>query len=127
MITEAVIAAILADVTAGIPVRKSLPAHDVNPRTWYAMLVDDPELAKRYARARMDGLDAMADDAVDIADRDDLDPQDKRVRVDTRKWFLSKLAPKKYGERMLVGSDPDNPIPPLVVIKSKDESGQSSS
>ena len=28
----------------------------------------------------------------------DLDPNDKRIRVDTRKWLASKLKPKKYGD-----------------------------
>ncbi len=28
--------------------------------------------------------------------------QRSRLRVDTRKWFLSKLAPKRYGDRQAV-------------------------
>jgi hypothetical protein len=33
-----------------------------------------------------------------------------RLRVDTRKWAMSKLAPKKYGDRITHGGDPDAPI-----------------
>jgi hypothetical protein len=39
-----------------------------------------------------------------------LEPNDKRLRVDTLKWLMSKLAPKRYGERLLVAGDADSPI-----------------
>lgn len=79
--------------------------------------------AARYARARDIGLDCMADELLDVADdgtndftrraREDgsvVDAVDhehisrSRLRVDTRKWYLSKLAPKRYGERIEVES-----------------------
>jgi len=54
----------------------------------------------------------MFEDMFDIADETPermeikngtcIDPghiQDKRVRIDTRKWALSKMMPKKYGEK----------------------------
>jgi terminase small subunit-like protein len=55
-------------------------------------------------------IDALADELIEVAYRDDLDPQDKRVRCDTIKWTLSKLAPKRYGDRLLVAGDAENPI-----------------
>jgi hypothetical protein len=33
-----------------------------------------------------------------------------RLRVDTRKWLMSKLAPKKYGDRTVLAGDPDAPL-----------------
>lgn len=36
--------------------------------------------------------------------------QRNRLRVDSRKWLLSKLAPKKYGDRLTVSGDDDNPV-----------------
>lgn len=62
---------------------------------------------EQYARAREAGADAMADDAVDIADNPDIDPNHKRIMVDTRKWFTSKLKPKKYGDKVAIGGDED--------------------
>jgi hypothetical protein len=44
----------------------------------------------------------MALDALRIADDPNEDPQSRRVRVDTRKWILSKWAPKKYGDKLEV-------------------------
>ncbi|MBX7259950.1 MAG: hypothetical protein K1Y02_26585 [Candidatus Hydrogenedentes bacterium] len=63
--------------------------------------------AERYARARETALDVMAEDILIIADDHNLrfDPaqvQAAKLRVDTRKWLLSKLAPKKYGDRLQV-------------------------
>lgn len=82
------------------------------------------EFAAQYARARDQGLDVMAEDILDIADNTqqgviETDKQDKfgdpytevqrkdmtehrKLRVDARKWYLSKLAPKRYGDRLAV-------------------------
>lgn len=63
----------------------------------------------QYARAREMGLDAMADEALEISDEpvgsldngatDSGSVNKQRLQVDTRKWLLSKLAPKKYGDK----------------------------
>ena len=55
-------------------------------------------------------IDAWVDEVVETACRDDLDPQDKRVRCDAYKWIASKIAPKRYGDRLLVAGDPENPL-----------------
>lgn len=53
----------------------------------------------QYARARASQMEAMAEDIIDIADDKSEDPQRARLRVDTRKWLMSKIAPKVYGDR----------------------------
>lgn len=67
--------------------------------------------ADQYARALESRADSHADDMIDIADDPALDPNDKRVRIDARKWVAARLRPKVYGEKTLHGSDPDNPLP----------------
>lgn len=67
----------------------------------------------KYARAREVQADTLADQILDIADEGindtytDDDGNERtnhdviarsRLRVDARKWYASKLAPKKYGE-----------------------------
>jgi hypothetical protein len=42
---------------------------------------------------------------IDITDRDDLDPLDKRVRIDARRWIMSKIAPQRYGDKVIIGGD----------------------
>ncbi len=79
----------------------------------------DPSFSERYARARRSGLDVIAEEIIDIADDSTRDyvktdigdgvvderfdsehVQRSRLRVDSRKWLLSKLRPDKYGDRI---------------------------
>lgn len=72
-----------------------------------------------YARAREQQMEAMAEETLDIADETNRDTIIKKgkdgseyeapdaewiarskLRVDTRKWLMSKLAPKKYGDKI---------------------------
>lgn len=62
----------------------------------------DKEWSEHYARAREAGNDAMAEDIHEIADEEGKDPQDKKVRIDARKWLLAKRQPKKYGDASTV-------------------------
>ena len=63
-----------------------------------------------YQQARILQLEAWSDRIVDTAQRTDIEAADKRVICDSYKWILSKLRPERYGERLLVGSDPEHPI-----------------
>lgn len=74
-------------------------------RQWEADNVD--QFAPHYARARDRALEAMAEDVIAISDDPAirLDPAlvpAAKLRTDNRKWILSKLAPKKYGDRLQV-------------------------
>lgn len=78
-------------------------------RAW-ALDVDSP-FSAQYARAREIGYSIMADELLEIADNKakeaDATARDK-LRVDTRKWLLSKALPKLYGDKILnehVGKD----------------------
>lgn len=75
------------------------------------------EFADQYAKAREIQAEHLADEIFDIADdgkndwmerQTDAGPiyelrgehiQRSRLRVDSRKWYLSKVLPKKFGER----------------------------
>lgn len=82
-------------------------------------LSQQPSFAAQYARAKELGAEAIAEELFEIADdgRNDfveyeispgvtatrLDQehiQRSRLRVDTRKWYLSKILPKKYGDKL---------------------------
>lgn len=58
----------------------------------------DEEFRNLSARAREHGTHFMADDCIRIADDPVLDPQDKRVRIDTRLRLIGKWNAKKYGD-----------------------------
>lgn len=86
--------------------------------TIYEHLIESKEFAEQYARAREAQTESMADEILAIADdsthdtmtikRGDLETEvadnewinRSRLRVDTRKWLMGKLAPKKYGEKI---------------------------
>lgn len=101
--------------------------------SWATMVLwidSDPVRSEQYARAREAQADKLAEDILQIADdgANDtyLDPdgnqrtdQDviarSRLRVDARKWLASKMAPKRYGEKLAVSGD-DN-MPALKIEK----------
>ena len=63
--------------------------------------------SEQYAKACEARTQYLADELLDIADADG-DVQRDRLRVDTRKWILSKLVPKKYGTKVtaeITGAD----------------------
>lgn len=68
-------------------------------------LGQNAEFREQYAHARDAQADTIADETLAIADDEELDPQDKRVRIDTRKWLAGKLKPKRYGDKLQVGGD----------------------
>jgi hypothetical protein len=65
------------------------------------------DFRERYARAREKQADRFAAEIVTIADEAE-DANIARLRVDARKWAASKLAPKKYGDKLqqeITGAD----------------------
>ena len=56
---------------------------------------------------------AIADEPVGSTDSGATDSgavQKQRLQVDTRKWLLSKLAPKRYGDKITLAGDEENPL-----------------
>jgi hypothetical protein len=91
--------------------------HEATVRNW---ALDDREgFSTQYTRARELGYMAMADELLEVADDGKNDwmerqgdeeqklyvlngehVQRSRIRVDTRKWLLSKALPKVYGDKI---------------------------
>jgi Bacteriophage Sf6, terminase small subunit-like len=76
--------------------------------------------ASKYARARAAGYERLADEIIDISDApimfegrpDNALVQQARLRSDNRKWFLSKVLPKRFGDKVTqeITSDPSAPL-----------------
>lgn len=112
---------VLEGLADGKSLREICRADDMPSVTSILRMVStDTQFAEQYARARAAGDDAMAEDIQAIADGPG-DPQDKRVKIDARKWLLAKRQPKKYGDKLAVGGADD--LPPMRTI---DVSGISS-
>ena len=92
---------------------------DFAVRNW--VIHDLEGFASHYTRARDAGLDVLADEVLEIADDGTNDWMEKylknggtivvengeamarsRLRFDARRWYLSKLAPKRYGDKQTV-------------------------
>lgn len=101
---------VLQGMNGGLSCFKACQAAGVPHNTFLRWVDDDPQLADRYTGARHNLIERMANELLDISDApvpttdsgatDSGAVQDKRLRVDTRKWLLSKLAPKKYGDKI---------------------------
>lgn len=96
--------------------RKACTLHGLPLRTFLNWVDASPSLQVQYASARALLLEHMAEDFLDITDgdvptlmnggMDSAAVADKRLRADSRKWLLSKLAPKKYGDKLeMTGRD----------------------
>ena len=75
---------------------KRLPS----PRTVYRWLREHEEFRLNYERAKEDQAHYLAEDTLQIADDMDIDPQHKRLMIDTRKWLSSHFHTKKYGDKV---------------------------
>lgn len=79
----------------------------LNKSTFLLAVSNDTTLADQYARAREVGLDTEADRAIEEAASAE-DAAKGRLLLDARKWYLSKLLPKRYGDKTtteLTGAD----------------------
>ncbi|MCE7031747.1 hypothetical protein LY625_03795 [Lysobacter sp. GX 14042] len=92
--------------------------HPSTVRDW---MKEREDVSRSIARAREDGFDAIAVDALRIADFGENDTgeggdvnhdviQRSKLRVETRLKLLAKWDPKRYGERIQHANDPEQPF-----------------
>lgn len=78
---------------------------------------DDKEFFhKQYARACEARGVALAEEAMEIVDqpvKTALELAHNRAKADQRKWYASKLSPKRFGDKLAVGGADD--LPPVQV------------
>jgi hypothetical protein len=112
--------AVFKGMREGLSALRACQAAGVSQSTFNGWLDADPELVAEYVRAREDLIELIATQTIEIADApvgstdsgatDNGAVQKQRLQVDTRKWLLSKLAPKKYGDRLAIAGDKDSPL-----------------
>ncbi len=120
--------AVIEGMMSGLSAFKACQAAGVPQSTFNTWMIDDAVLAERYTRAREVLIEKMANDLMEIADTpvgstesgatDSGAVQKQRLQVDTRKWLLSKLAPKKYGDKLELSGDQDNPLQVQVIKRT---------
>jgi hypothetical protein len=92
----------------------------VKNSTFMLWVSQDSALAESYAHARENFVERIAQEVMELSDVDVGETPDGRkdwaavqkhkLQVDTRKWLLSKLAPKKYGEKIEISGDKESPL-----------------
>ena len=115
---------------------RSVVEHDSTlpaPSTFLLWCHKNPALAEHYSRARASAMQAMSDQIVEIADSTDpVNVNVARLQVETRKWLMSKLAPKQFGDRVTLAGDADAPLmiawagddlPAMIEVQAQDITG----
>jgi hypothetical protein len=74
---------------------------------------EDDAFGAKYTRAREIGWQCRAERVVEDTKTADAkeNPQAARLAFDAERWYLGKMLPMVFGDKTLVGSDPDNPLP----------------
>lgn len=127
-------------VSEGVPLRELCRRHAISKSAVYLWRKEDPEFDGRFVRAREEGFDAIAEEALEIADngtndwekrnRDDGSTEDvlnhehvqrSKLRIETRLKLLAKWDPKRYGELVKLGNADGSNIDTTATIQAARE------
>lgn len=124
--SEEILNDILLQVSNGLSLAK-VCAKDGYPSrtTFFDWVAERPAIAERYQVALTMRGELFADELIEISDDDKSDYyvdgegrdrvdveniQRAKLKVDTRKWIIARLIPKKYGDKLELSGDKNNPI-----------------
>lgn len=119
---DAVLPLIYASVAAGNSLKRTLETLEgmPHPATFWRWHMEDNDVRDSLARAREAGVEALMDEANDIADNGSNDTyldaegnrrvdtdviQRSKLRVETRMKYAQMIAPRKYGPKLDVTSN----------------------
>jgi hypothetical protein len=109
-------------IAEGLSLNTACAKLNCSKSTFLLHVNENRELADQYTRSISSRSEIWAEEIIDIADDNVLDVKEiekngrvieiedhdvvnrARLRVDSRKWILSKLQPKKYGDKIDVTS-----------------------
>lgn len=104
---ETKVEAVLAAIEHGKSLRQACLDVGYKASTFLDWVREDTKLGEQYARAREVQAHRFAEELVEIADDRSGDPARDRLRLDARKWIVSKMLPKVYGDKVdLAVSEP---------------------
>lgn len=109
-------AQILARLAEGLSLTSVCLTPELPGRTTVMRWMEEDEgFAEAVARARETGLERMAEEIIEIADAAAPgEAPTAKLRVEARKWILSKQFARKYGDRTILAGDADNPLVALT-------------
>ena len=133
--------ALCLEIAKGKSLRKACAEHpdlDASTVIGWVLNPNNAAFSKQYAHARRIQAELRGDEIFDIADDATLDQtkevigttedgkpieikhvdhehiQRSKLRVDTRKWYLSKVLPKVYGDKVEGEQEKKKELPPLI-------------
>ena len=117
---------IFDDISKGMSLRKSCEQNGLPRITFFDWIDKNEKEADRYTRARQQGIEARFESIEeDYSEEPQRDPETgkidsawvqlQRLKIDSKKWELSKLAPKKYGDKIDVTSKGESVNAPSVI------------
>ena len=123
---EKIFSLICDELEKGYSLRLILRREDMpSSRTFFKWVDEDKEKVKQYERSLELRSEMLFDEIIEIADKQSEDVgedengnkvinhnivQRNRLQIDARKWALSKMFPKKFGDKTIHSGDADNPI-----------------
>lgn len=125
---------ILESIAEGISLRVTCQGLNLKYHTVYSWMITHKDtFFKNSTQAYNTGYDALADQCLEIADEAHNDKiimkdgqevvnneaiQRSRLRIDTRLRLLGKWNRKKYGDKVQLSGDSDNPIAITAVTRT---------
>ena len=115
--SNALVDRVLKSVRDGKSLTKACRAEGIAPSTFLDWVEFDKQLCERYTRACEVRSELIFDEMLEIADDssndtmltgkdNDIEIENKewvnrsKLRIETRKWMLGKMKPKKYGDKV---------------------------
>lgn len=135
--SEELLETIFERVASGESLNRICSEPDMPTRkSFFEWVAEDVTVLRRYEFAMIMRADVYAEQTIEIADDSTQDRREdengrlivdhevvnrSRIRVDARKWYASKLAPKKYGDKIenVHSGDSANPIQKHITISFK--------
>jgi len=123
-------------ISNGLSLRSACKEEDMpSPATIFKWMREHDSFLKQYEKATQERTEAMAEELLDIVDDGTNDYMTKningkdiqitnteniqrsRLRADTRKWLMSKMKPKKYGDKIDMTTNGENINTNTIIFK----------
>ena len=113
--TEELALKLCSYLSQGMSLKKTCEQEGMpSPSTVFSWMGKEEGFLELYDKAKQEAADAMAEEILDIADdvktKDNNEIQKAKLRIDTRKFIMAKMKPKRYGDKLDLTSD-GKPLP----------------
>lgn len=134
--TQELADSICAELALGKSIRTVCAEDDMpSVATIFNWFRSQPEFLEQYTRAKEESADAMAEEVLYIADTqkvgvtktikpsgEEIKEEDmlghRRLQIETRKWLMAKMKPKKYGDKLDMTSDGKALPTPIIRLEN---------